>query len=44
MRGSGNIAPKRLAIKPTIPPIVTTHIEVGQPMARKTCGNGASAS
>lgn len=40
--GSGNKAPNKLAIKPIIPPIVTTHFDVIHPISWKAWGSGAS--
>jgi len=42
--GSGNIAPNKLAMRPTIPPIVTIHFGMMRPFSPKACGSGASAS
>lgn len=42
IRGNGNIAPNRLASSPTIPPTVTIHLDVIQPISWNACGSGAS--
>jgi hypothetical protein len=42
--GSGNIAPNKLAMRPTIPPIVTIHFGMMRPFSPNACGSGASAS